>query len=491
MGTSEMLKPSEQANTATRQEKDSLGYKDVPADVYYGIQTLRGMENFPISGLTVSRLMPEQIRSFGWIKKATAKTNMELGLLDKKDPKNNKAIGEALMKAADELIAGKFNDQFVVDAYQGGTGTSNHMNANEVLANRATELMGGKLGEYTVHPNDHANYGQSTNDVTPTVMRLTFLSMHGPLIDSLKRFEKSLRNKADEYKSFLIPGRTHMQDAVPLTLGQQFGAYANAIADTIENVEFASKRLHRIGLGASALGTGLNTHPQYREKVTKNLAEITAFPLEMTKDYFQATSSFGLFGDYSAALRSVALEMEKLAHDIKLYSMGPRTGLAELSIPDWQPGSSIMPGKVNPIYPELMDQLSYIVQGNDHTISLCVQNGQLQLNVMMPTILMKMTESMRILTSALPVFAEKLIDGIKANAEISDYRLENSAQMVTALNPIIGYEKAAEVAKKVNKEGISVPDAVIALKVKDPSSGQELTRERLKELLSPEAMTQP
>lgn len=477
------------ANQATRQEKDSLGYKDVPADVYYGIQTLRGKENFPISGLTVAQMMPEQIRAFGWIKKAAAKTNMELGLLDKADAANNKAIGESLMKAADELISGKFNDQFVVDVYQGGTGTSNHMNANEVLANRATELLGGKLGEYKVHPNDHANYGQSTNDVTPTVMRLTFLSMHGPLIQSLKTFENSLRKKAVEFKSVLIPGRTHMQDAVPLTLGQQFGAYANAIADTIENVEHASKRLHAIGLGASALGTGLNTHPKYRELVTKYLSEFSGFPLQQAKDYFQATSSFGLFGDYSAALRSTALELEKIAHDIKLYSMGPRTGLAEISIPDWQPGSSIMPGKVNPIYPELMDQLSYIVQGNDHAISLAVQNGQLQLNVMMPTILLKMTESMRILTNALPVFAEKLIDGVQANQEIAQYRLENSAQMVTALNPIIGYEQAALVAKKVNKEGKSVPDAVVELGIKD-KQGNPLTREKLAELLSPEAMTE-
>jgi aspartate ammonia-lyase len=486
MATATETKPS----GATRTEKDSLGYKEVPADVYYGIQTLRGKENFPISGLTVAQMMPEQIRAFGWVKKATAKTNMELGLLDKLNPENNKAIGEALMKAADELIAGKFNDQFVVDVYQGGTGTSNHMNANEVLANRATEILGGKLGEYIVNPNDHANYGQSTNDVTPTVMRLTFLSMHGPLMEAIRKFEASLRRKSEEFKNVLIPGRTHMQDAVPLTLGQQFGAYANAIADAASNVEFASQKLLFIGLGASALGTGLNTHAQYRERVTKHLSEISGFPLKMAKDYFQATSSFGLFGDYSAALRSVALELEKIAHDIKLYSMGPRTGLAEISIPDWQPGSSIMPGKVNPIYPELMDQLSYIVQGNDHTISLAVQNGQLQLNVMMPTILLKMTESMRILTNALPVFAEKLIDGIQANQEICQCRLENSAQMVTALNPVIGYAQAAEVAKKVNKEGKTVPEAVIELGIKD-KQGNPLTRESLAKILSVEAMTAP
>ncbi|MGE0201619.1 MAG: aspartate ammonia-lyase [Candidatus Melainabacteria bacterium] len=474
----------------TRTEKDSLGSKEVPADAYYGIQALRGHENFPISGVPISRGIPEQIKSFGWVKKAAAQANMELGLLDKADPANNKKIGEALMAAADEMIAGKFNDEFIVDVYQGGTGTSNHMCANEILGNRATELLGGKKGEYIVNPNDHANYGQSTNDVTPTVMRLTFLAMHGPLVASVKAFENALRKKSDEFANVLIPGRTHMQDAVPLTMGQQFGAYANAFADTIDNLEFASKKLLNIGLGASALGTGLNTHGKYRETVTKHLASISGFELKMAKDYFQATSSFGLFGDYSAAVRSVALELEKLAHDIKLYSMGPRTGLAELSIPDWQPGSSIMPGKVNPIYPELMDQLSYIVQGNDHTISLCVQNGQLQLNVMMPTILLKMTENQRILTNGLPVFAEKLIAGITVNEAICQDRLQNSAQLVTALNPVIGYSNAAEVAKKVNKEGKTVKQAVLEMGIKD-KNGNPLTEDSLAEILSVDAMTAP
>lgn len=477
-------------NAQTRQEKDSLGYKDVPINAYYGIQALRGKENFPITGITPAQAYPAVIQAFAWIKKAAAQTNMELGLLDKADAANNRAIGESIMKAADEMISGNFNDQFIVDVYQGGTGTSNHMNANEILANRATELLGGKKGEYIVNPNDHVNYGQSTNDVTPTVIRLTFLSMHGPLMKSIQTFEASLRKKAEEFKDVLIPGRTHMQDAVPLTMGQQFGAYANAIADAAENIEHASKRLHSIGLGASALGTGLNTHSQYRDVVTRNLAAISGFDLKQAKDYFQATSSFGLFGDYSAAVRGLALEIEKIAHDIKLYSMGPRTGLAELSIPDWQPGSSIMPGKVNPIYPELMDQLSYIVQGNDHTIALCVQNGQLQLNVMMPTILLKMTESMKILTSALPVFAEKLIDGIQTNPDIAMNRLLNSAQMVTALNPVIGYNQAAEVAKKVNKEGKTVREAVAELQIKD-RAGNLLTDERLDEILSVEAMTAP
>lgn len=477
-------------NVSMRDEKDSIGIKPVPAEAYYGIQALRGSENFPISGFVAKDMYPALIKAFGWVKKATAQTNMELGLLDPDDNKRNTDIGTSIMQAADEMIAGKFNDEFIVDVYQGGTGTSNHMNANEILANRATEILGGKKGEYLVHPNDHANYGQSTNDVTPTVMRLTFLAMHQPLVDAIRKFETSLRNKSKEFENVLIPGRTHMQDAVPLTLGQQFGAYANAISDACDNVEHHVKRLHNIGLGASALGTGLNTHGKYREVVTKNLASISGFPIQQAKDYFQATSSFGLFGDYSSAIRSVALEMEKIAHDIKLYSFGPRTGLAEITIPDWQPGSSIMPGKINPIYPELMDQISYIVQGNDHTISLCVQNGQLQLNVMMPTILLKMTENQRIVTNALNVFAEKLIDGITANEDIAEDRLQNSAQFVTALNPIIGYENAGTVAKKVNKEGKTVKEAVLEMQIKD-RDGNLLTEERLAEILSVEKMTKP
>ena len=483
MGTTTLKDPKEAKNLQTRTEKDSLGQKEVPADAYYGIQALRGAENFPISGVTPAQAYPAAIRAFGWIKKAAAKTNGELGLIPQE-------YADALMKACDEMLAGKFDDEFIIDVYQGGTGTSNHMCANEILGNRATEILGGKKGDYKVHPNDHANYGQSTNDVTPTVLRLTFLSMHPELMKSIGQFENSLRKKSEEYKNVLIPGRTHMQDAVPLTLGQQFGAYANAIADAAANVEFASEKLRAIGLGASALGTGLNTHAKYRDTVTKYLSEFSGFELRKAKDYFQATSSFGLFGDYSAAIRSVALEIEKIAHDIKLYSMGPRTGLAEITIPDWQPGSSIMPGKVNPIYPELMDQLSYIVQGNDHTISLCVQNGQLQLNVMMPTILLKMTESMRILTTGLPVFAEKLIDGITVNEEICQSRLQNSAQLVTALNPYIGYEQAAQVAKKVNKEGKTVREALAELKAKD-KNGKELSASDLDTILSVEAMTEP
>jgi len=466
-----------------RQEKDSLGYRDVPVDAYYGVQALRGSENFPISGVTPGQAYPAAIVAFGWIKKAAAKTNGQLGLI----PQD---FADAIMQAADEMVAGRFNDQFIVDVYQGGTGTSNHMNANEILANRATEILGGEKGAYKVNPNDHVNYGQSTNDVTPTLMKLTFLQQHGPLLAAVNLFEKALRQKADEFKTVLIPGRTHMQDAVPLTLGQQFGAYANAVEIAKQNLEFQVDKLKAISLGASALGTGINTHKDYRETVTRHLAEISGLDLRKTHDYFMSTSSFGVFADYSSALRSVAIELEKIAHDLKLYSSGPRTGIGEISLPSKQPGSSIMPGKVNPIYPELMDQISYIVQGNDLTIALCAQNGQWQLNVMMPTILLKMTESQRIITNSFNVFAAECLEGITANTAIATDRLQNSCILLTALNPHIGYSAAADIAKKVLAENKTVRDVVLELNIKD-HAGQVLDDARLNAILSVEAMTAP
>ncbi len=466
-----------------RQEKDSLGLKDVPAKAYYGVQALRGAENFPISGVKPGQAYPEAIRAYGWIKKAAAKANGELGLI----PQD---FADAIMKACDEMIDGKFNDEFIVDVYQGGTGTSNHMNANEVLGNRATEFLGGKLGEYKVNPNDHVNYGQSTNDVTPTLMRLTFLSMHTPVMKSLAIFENALRQKSVEFKDRLIPGRTHMQDAVPLTLGQQFGAYADAVQDSKDNIEHASKRLNNIGLGASALGTGLNTHAKYRDLVTQYLAEYSGFPLKKHNNYFQATSSFGHFSDYSAALRSAGIELEKIAHDLRLYSMGPKTGIGEINLPTKQPGSSIMPGKVNPIYPEFMSQLAYILQGNDTTIALACQNGQLQLNVMMPTILLKMTESQRIMASSFKLFATECVEGITANEDIANARMDNSCVLLTALNPHIGYTAASGVAKKVLADGLTVREAVKTMGLKD-YDGNLLDDARLDIILSVEAMTAP
>lgn len=468
---------------AMRQEKDSIGIKDVPANAYYGVQALRGSENFPISGMTPNEGYPAAIKAFGWIKKAAAKANGELGLI----PAD---FSDAIMKAADEMVAGQYNDQFIVDVYQGGTGTSNHMNANEILGNRATEILGGKKGEYKVNPNDHVNYGQSTNDVTPTVMKLTFLQQHGPLIEAITTFENALRQKAEEFKTVLIPGRTHMQDAVPLTLGQQFGAYANAMELAKKNLEFHVDKLKAISLGGSALGTGINTHKDYRDTVTKYLAEFSGFDLRKTHDYFMSTSSFGVFSDYSNGLRSVAIELEKIAHDLKLYSSGPKTGVGEINLPSKQPGSSIMPGKINPIYPELMDQISYIVQGNDLTIGLCAQNGQWQLNVMMPTILLKMTESQRIITNSFKVFASECIADITANETIANDRLQNSCILLTALNPHIGYSAASDIAKKVLSENKTVRDVVLELNIKD-HAGNLLDDAKLAEILSVDAMTAP
>lgn len=478
-----MTTAAPQQNQATRDEKDSLGVRQIPAEAYYGVQALRGSENFPISGVTPNQAYPEAIKAFGWIKKAAAKANGELGLIPQE-------FADAIMTACDELITGQYNDQYIVDVYQGGTGTSNHMNTNEILANRATELLGGQKGEYKVNPNDHVNYGQSTNDVTPTLMRLTFISLHGPLMQALHQFRDSLLAKADEFKDVLIAGRTHMQDAVPLTLGQQFGAYGHAIADAAENVDRAIQRLHHIGLGASALGTGLNTHAKYRETVTKYLSEYSGFSLKQHPDYFQATSSFGHFSDYSAALRSVAIELEKIAHDLKLYSCGPKTGIAEISLPTKQPGSSIMPGKINPIYPELMDQISYIIQGNDLTINLCAQNGQWQLNVMMPTILLKMVESQRIITNSFKVFSTECIDGITANRDVATFRIENSCVLLTALNPHIGYNAAADIAKKVLAEGKSIQEVALSMNLSD-KDGNPIDQARLDEILSVDNMTAP
>ncbi len=471
-------------NTPTRDEKDSMGVRQIPADAYYGVQALRGSENFPISGVTPNQAYPEAIRSFGWIKKAAAQANGELGLIPKE-------VADAICKACDELINGQYNDQYIVDVYQGGTGTSNHMNTNEILGNRATELLGGKKGEYTVHPNDHVNYGQSTNDVTPTMMRMTFLSLHGPLMESLKQFTQSLWNKSKQWENTLVSGRTHMQDAVPITFGQQFSAYAQAMEDAMDNVAHAAQRLHMVSLGASALGTGINTHEDYRKTVTKYLAEYSGLPVKMHQNYFQGTSSFGHFSDYSAALRSVAIELEKLAHDLKLYSSGPRTGIAELILPTKQPGSSIMPGKINPIYPELMDQISYILQGNDMIINLCAQNGQWQLNVMMPTILLKMTESQRILTNSFKTFATECLDDLEVNTEIANQRIENSCVLLTALNPYIGYAAAADIAKKVLAEGKSIGEVALSMDLTDKLTGQKIDQARLDELLSADRMTQP
>lgn len=479
------------ASETTRQETDSLGVREVPESAYYGIQALRGSENFPISGITPPQQYPEAIWAFSQIKKAAAQTNMELGLLDPTDALMNEKIGQALIQACDEMAEGRYNAQFIVDVYQGGTGTSNHMNCNEILANRANEILGGTKGTYTpVHPNDHPNFGQSTNDVTPTVLRLTFLKKHPELVASIRLLEDSFRKKSVEFKDILICGRTHMQDAVPLTLGQQFGAYADALTDAREKVEATAENLYYLGLGASALGTGLNTHKEYRPRVIQYLAEYTGFPLKQAKNYFQLTSSFGHFSDYSAAMRSVAIELEKITQDIKLYSSGPKTAIGEIFIPSLQPGSSIMPGKVNPVLPELMNQLSYAVQGNDLTVSLCCQNGQWQLNVMMPMILIKVSESQQWLTNGLREYALRCIDGIEPNMEFIEHRMNYSTILLTALNPFIGYANAAKIAKRVLSEGKTVREVALELDITD-KFGVKLDENRLNEILSVESMTQP
>lgn len=474
----------------TRKEIDSLGVKSIPSSAYYGINALRGKENFPISGFTSAHMYPESIKVIGWIKKAAAKTNMELGAFDPSNPLLNEEVGKAIMQATDELIEGKFNNQFIVDVYQGGTGTSFHMNANEIIANRATEIVGGKKGEYKIHPNDHVNYGQSTNDVIPTAIRLTILVMHEGFMTNMTGLIKALQNKSIEFANIIIPGRTHMQDAIPLTLEQVFGAFADSINDAGNYVETAALKLHEIGLGATAVGTGLNSAPGYRDLVIKNLSAISGIDLKPVCNYFQYTSSFGSIAAYSAALRGVAIELEKISHDLKFYSSGPCSAIAEIKLPPLQAGSSIMPGKVNPVLPELINQISYAVQGNDLSVSLAAQNGQLQLNVMMPLILLKITDSVRLLTNGLKVFAERCITGIEENHSSIEEHLQKSAVLITALNPYIGYEAASQIAKKATQSGKTIYEIILEEQITDKNN-QPITEEILYKILSAKAMTEP
>ncbi|MEZ4574116.1 MAG: aspartate ammonia-lyase [Vampirovibrionales bacterium] len=485
------MNTTEDKTEATRTESDSLGSRQVPADAYYGIQALRASENFPISGFRPKDLYPELPVCLGWIKKAAAQTNMAAGVLDPDDGERNQKIGNAILRACDEMIAGDFDDQFIVDPWQGGTGTSHHMNANEILANRATELLGGERGQFNtpnaVHPNDHVNYGQSTNDVMPTAIRLMVLGGHPHLENAVNHLIRVWEDRATTFKHVVIPGRTHMQDAVPMTAGQLFNGYATQLVHCLASLEAAIGPLYGMSLGGTAVGTGLNTAPGYRKTVVETLCKITEWPLYAVDDYFAATSSFLEFSGYSAAMRQLALALEKQAQDLKLYSSGPMTMVGDLKLPQLQPGSSIMPGKVNPVMPELMNQISYAVQGNDLSISLAVQNGQLQLNVMMPLLLIKLSESQKLLTNSLRVFADTCVAGLAVNEAGVKHKLDRSAVLVTALNPTIGYEAAAKVAKLVMSENKTVHQAVLELGITD-HHGCVLDEARLNELLSPDSM---
>jgi aspartate ammonia-lyase len=459
---------------ATRTEKDSLGARELAGDRYYGIQTTRAVENYPISGM---RAHPTLIRAFGMVKEAAAEANRELGLIDKK-------IADAIIQAAQEVQLGKWNSEFVVDVFQAGAGVSFHMNTNEVIANRAIELLGGELGDYSkIHPNDHVNYGQSTNDVFPTGMRLaTLLELESlyPVLDSLI---SALENKGKEFHAILKSGRTHMQDAVPMRLGQEFAAYAGAIRRAKDAIRSGSEMLRELGLGGSAVGTGINTHPDYREKAIANLARISRQKLVPVDDMRYAMQSNLAMAAVSSGLRNLALEVIRISNDLRLLSSGPNTGFAEINLPALQPGSSIMPGKINPVIPELAAMVSFQVVGNDVAVAMAVQAGQLELNVMMPTMAYSVLQSITILTNMLRQFTDKCVAGITANENRCNFYVQATVSLATALNPYVGYAKAAEVAKESVATGRSIIEIVREKKL--------LSEEQIREILDPARMTEP
>ncbi|CAG1066104.1 fumarate hydratase, class II [uncultured bacterium] len=458
-----------------RVERDSLGEKRVPKGAYYGIQTLRAFENFPISGL---RPAPVLVTATAMVKLAAAKANLKVGLLDRKR-------ADAICKAAEEIINGKFRGEFIVDAFQAGAGTSHNMNANEVIANRATELLGGRLGSYSiVHPNDHVNMSQSTNDVVPTSLRLAALISSNGLIASLKKCEKAFSRKSKEFSSVVKAGRTHLQDAVPVTLGQEFGSYASALKNASERFEAAGARLKVIGLGATAAGTGINTHPRYRDVAVSELAKASGLKgLKKAGDTFEALAFMSDFAAFSGAMRLACMDLVKISNDLRLLSSGPHTGLAEITLPPVQPGSSIMPGKVNPVMAEMLAMVSFHVMGADHAIALAAQAGQLELNVMGPVIGHNLLGSIEILTNALDAFTTKCVAGIKADKKKCAFYFESSAALATVLNVFIGYEKAAEVVKESQKSGRSIKDVVIGNGI--------LTSAEWTKLMRPENLTRP
>lgn len=435
----------------TRTEKDSLGERNIPADAYYGIQTHRALENFPISGL---RPKPVFVDATVHIKRAAAAVHREVGLLDKK-------IADAIIGAAEEVLDGQHREWFVVDVYQAGAGTSHNMNTNEVLANRAIELLGGKKGEYhIVHPNDHVNMGQSTNDVVPTAIRIASLMSIKPFLKRLDDLKRSFYAKGDEFDHIVKSGRTHLQDAVPVRLGQEFRAYGVNMKKHQEAIAHAAESSRQLGIGGSAAGTGLNVHPDYRGKMIRQLSEQTKIDFKIAEDYFEAMQSLRPMVELSGAIRNLAQDLSRIASDLRLLSSGPKTGLSEINLPPVQPGSSIMPGKVNPVMAEMMNMVCFQVMGCDTTITYSAQAGQLELNVMMPVVAYNLLHEIEILTNGIDVFNRFCVQGIEANEERCRMYAENSMSIITVLNPHIGYAAAAEIAKEYLNSGKPIRELV-------------------------------
>ena len=459
--------------TGNRLEHDLLGEREVPADALYGIQTLRAVENFPITGVTLKEF-PTLIAALAAVKEAAARANHELGLLDSD-------TADAIVAAAREIRNGKHNEDFVIDMMQGGAGTSTNMNINEVIANRALELSNGQRGDYArIHPNEHVNLSQSTNDVYPTAVKLALHSSITELQHEMRALAGAFLTKGQEFGPFLKMGRTQLQDAVPMTLGQEFTAFAHTILEDVDRLGEAQALIREINMGATAIGTGINTPPGYAAKVREHLSTITGIPLITAPDLVEATADTGVFVQLSGVLKRCAVKLSKICNDLRLLSSGPRAGLGEINLPAVQPGSSIMPGKVNPVIPEVVNQVCFDVIGGDVTVTLAAEAGQLQLNVFEPVIAFRLLRSMSSLTNACRVLRERCILGITANPERMRAFVERSVGIVTALVPAIGYDAATEIAREALASGRGVYDLVLERKL--------MTREDLDRALNPEGM---
>jgi aspartate ammonia-lyase len=459
-----------------RMEQDSLGVVAVPGDAYYGVQTHRALDNFHISGIPMSHY-PRMINALAYVKMAAAEANASLGLLDEDKSR-------AICRACEDILDGKLHDQFVVDVVQGGAGTSANMNANEVVCNRALEFLGHAKGEYEfLHPLNHVNMSQSTNDVYPSALNIALILDIRELVEAMAYLRNAFARKGSEFADVIKMGRTQLQDAVPMTLGQEFTAWAVTIGEDIQRLDEAEALVHEINMGATAIGTGLNSHPDYARTVTEKLVQLTTLQLVSSPDLVEATQDTGAYVQLSGVLKRAAVKLSKICNDLRLLSSGPRCGLNEINLPPMQPGSSIMPGKVNPVIPEVVNQVAFTVIGHDMTVTMACEAGQLELNVMEPVIGYSLFQSMNMLRRACLTLADKCVSGITANRERCREMVEHSIGLVTALNPYIGYEKAAEIAKEAMKNGGSVYEIVL-------EKGY-LSREELDDILKPENMVKP
>ncbi len=460
----------------TRMEHDLLGDREVPYEFYYGVQTLRGLENFNISGVTLS-FYPVLIEALAMVKMAAAKANYDLGLL-------SKPVADAIINSCAEIMNGKLHTHFVIDMIQGGAGTSTNMNANEVIANRALELLGYDKGDYKYcHPNNHVNLSQSTNDAYPTSVKIAIINSNKKLIEVLKSLIDSFRNKANEFKHVIKMGRTQLQDAVPMTLGQEFEAYAVMLGEEIQRLEQNVQLFLEVNMGATAIGTGINADPDYSDKCIAHLKDITGLPVVLAANLVEATQDTGAFVMYSSAVKRLAVKLSKICNDLRLLSSGPRTGFNEINLPPMQPGSSIMPGKVNPVIPEVVNQIAFKVIGNDLTVTLAAEAGQLELNVMEPVIVQSIFESIEMLKNGMTTLKYKCIDGITANEKRCRELVENSIGLVTALNPVLGYETSTKLAKEALESNRGVYELVLEQNL--------LSKEELDKILAPENMIGP